>query len=561
MMRIFKKSLKARLIGIFLLPLLAIFFLSIIYYPLKQLSAGREAAEKNARLLSEMLAFSAGAGLSSQDFELVKFAFNWACKDNSVVYVQILDETNSPIIENNNRNIKVDPASLIQNGVAQEIENTLITSSPIVYKDRKFGYVIIGVTLESVLADINSQILWSTLFNGVMLLIGILLVVSIIRILVRDIRAIQTSIDNADLNTHFSTKRIDEMGQLQNSFDRFVESIRNTLHKVTESTVTVTGASVEISTSIEQMAAGAQEQTSQTEEVAKAVGKMAESVVENSKNACQAAEISLKTKDAAEKGGQIVQETVKRMKDIAGIVQKCETVIQKLGDSSDKIGSIVQVIDHITDQTNLLALNAAIEAARAGEHGRGFSVVADEVKKLSEQTSKSTNEIAAMINSIQLGTSDAIQMMGQTSVQVDGGIELAERAGFSLFDIVQIAQQSTDMVHQIASASEEQSATSLQISKSMEAIALVTHQTASGSEQIARTAEDLNKLTESLNNLVGQFKLTSQAKSEETNLQIKRKIENQSLSQYTVKENGSIHNLSKQKTTYHKSTVAQNQLI
>jgi methyl-accepting chemotaxis protein len=323
----------------------------------------------------------------------------------------------------------------------------------------------------------------------------------------------------------------------------------------------VTGASVEISTSIEQMAAGAQEQTSQTEEVAKAVGKMAESVVENSKNACQAAEISLKTKDAAEKGGQIVQETVKRMKDIAGIVQKCETVIQKLGDSSDKIGSIVQVIDHITDQTNLLALNAAIEAARAGEHGRGFSVVADEVKKLSEQTSKSTNEIAAMINSIQLGTSDAIQMMGQTSVQVDGGIELAERAGSSLFDIVQIAQQSTDMVHQIASASEEQSATSLQISKSMEAIALVTHQTASGSEQIARTAEDLNKLTESLNNLVGQFKLTSQAKSEETNLQIKRKIENQSLSQYTVKENGSIHNLSKQKTTYHKSTVAQNQLI
>jgi methyl-accepting chemotaxis protein len=255
------------------------------------------------------------------------------------------------------------------------------------------------------------------------------------------------------------------------------------------------------------MAAGAQEQTSQATEVAGAVEEMTKTIIENSRNAANTVETARQAKVSAEQGGHVVEETVVGMKRIAEVVRQSAATVQELGKSSDQIGEIITVIDDIADQTNLLALNAAIEAARAGEQGRGFAVVADEVRKLAERTTKATKEIAGMITRIQTDTQGAVTAMEEGTKQVSTGIALADKAGASLHEIVNVSQKVTDAVTQIAGASEEQSKASEQISRNVEGISNVTNESAMGVQQIAQAAEDLNRLTENLQVLVGRFTL------------------------------------------------------
>ena len=202
-----------------------------------------------------------------------------------------------------------------------------------------------------------------------------------------------------------------------------------------------------------------------------------------------------------------MDETIAGMNKIAEVVKQSAETVQALGKSSDQIGEIVQVIDDIADQTNLLALNAAIEAARAGEQGRGFAVVADEVRKLAERTTKATKEIATMIKQIQKDTYDAVESMNEGTKQVEAGKLLAEKAGSSLDEIIVGAERVVDIVTQVAAASEEQSSAAEQISKNIESISSVTQQSASGIQQIAHASEDLNRLTLNLQELVAQFKV------------------------------------------------------
>jgi methyl-accepting chemotaxis protein len=537
MMNMFKKSLQFRLAGASLIPLLVIFFFGIIYYWINQKSAGRDASDNNARLLSETLSFSVGAGLNDGNFDLIQTSFNWAKKDPAVAFILILDESNQTIVEHNPRQLKYDVTTLLRKVEFDDAKDIVMESRSVEYKGRKLGTTIVGVSMEPVRAVINSQVFWSSLFNLIILVIGIGWVIRYVRILVKDIQAVQVSIDNADLNTQFNTTREDEMGQLQNSFDRFVSSIRNTLIQVSETATSVASASAQISSSTEEMAAGSQEQTTQSEEIARAVEQMAKSIAVNSENAGEAAQTAEKAKGAAEQGGKVVLDAVSGMKQIANVVRESAGTIQNLGKSSDQIGEIVGVIEHIADQTNLLALNAAIEAARAGEQGRGFAVVADEVRKLAEQTTKATKQIAGMIQQIQSDSHGAVRTMANATKQVDEGIVLADHAGVSLHEIVEISQKVTHMVSQIAVANEEQSSTSEQISKNMEAIASVTQQTASGTQQIARAAEDLNRLTETLQSLVNQFKLNSQNEYGALPQTPQKSIEAKMRSQYSGKEN------------------------
>lgn len=315
------------------------------------------------------------------------------------------------------------------------------------------------------------------------------------------------SIANGDLTVEIRQLTNDEIGLLAGTFKKMVESLRHTIGGVQEATSTVASAATQISSNTEQMAAGAQEQTSQAGEVASAVEEMTKTIIENSKNASDTASTANHAREAAQQGGAVVKETVEGMKRIAEVVNKSAETVKALGKSSDQIGKIISVINDIADQTNLLALNAAIEAARAGEQGRGFAVVADEVRKLAERTTKATKEIAAMIQQIQTDTKHAVASMEEGTKEVDEGIQLADKAGESLKEIVAISQEVTDKVTQIAAASEQQSSASEQISKNVEAISTVTQQSASGIQQIAHTAEDLNRLTENLQQLVEKFKL------------------------------------------------------
>ncbi|HLP15585.1 MAG TPA: methyl-accepting chemotaxis protein, partial [Bacteroidota bacterium] len=300
---------------------------------------------------------------------------------------------------------------------------------------------------------------------------------------------------------------------LKNSVNHLGESLVDVLRQVSEAVSATASASNQISSSTEEMAAGAQEQTQQATEVAGAVEQMTKTIIDTTRNAGDAAQIARVAGETAKAGGAVVEETISGMNRIAEVVQKSASTVEALGKSSDQIGEIVQVIDDIADQTNLLALNAAIEAARAGEQGRGFAVVADEVRKLAERTTKATKEIAGMIRQIQKDTAGAVESMSEGKKEVESGKLLAAKAGESLTEIIAGATKVVDTASQVAAASEEQSSASEQISKNIEAISSVTQESAAGTQQIARAAEDLNRLTQNLQELVGQFKIDTNGSS------------------------------------------------
>ncbi|MDP3830649.1 MAG: HAMP domain-containing methyl-accepting chemotaxis protein, partial [Ignavibacteriaceae bacterium] len=310
-----------------------------------------------------------------------------------------------------------------------------------------------------------------------------------------------------DLTVYLEKEKDDVIGSLFVGFNKVVSNIRMMIEKVIEAIAATASASSQISSSSEEMAAGAQEQSSQTTEIASAVEQMTKTIIETSTNVNRASEAAKESRNIALDGGSVVNDTIIGMNSIAEVVIQAACIVKELGTSSDKIGEIVQVIDDIADQTNLLALNAAIEAARAGEQGRGFAVVADEVRKLAERTTKATKEIAVMIKQIQKDTNGAVDSMNKGTEEVEKGKALADKAGKSLKEIIVGVEQVLDMSTQVAAASEEQSSAAEQISKNIEAISCVTQESAAGVQQIARAAEDLNRLTVNLQELTSRFKI------------------------------------------------------
>ncbi|MDP3150690.1 MAG: methyl-accepting chemotaxis protein [Ignavibacteria bacterium] len=302
-------------------------------------------------------------------------------------------------------------------------------------------------------------------------------------------------------------KENDDIGKLFHGFNKSVQNIKDIVQNVIAAVEATASASAEISSSSEEMAAGAQEQSSQTTEIAGAVEEMTKTILETSQNSSKSAEAAKSAGVTAKEGGRVVEQTIEGMNRIAEVVKKSAETVHALGRGSDQIGEIVQVINDIADQTNLLALNAAIEAARAGEQGKGFAVVADEVRKLAERTTKATKEIAVMIKQIQKDTGGAVESMNKGTEEVEKGKALADKAGQSLKEIILGVEQVVDMSTQVAAASEEQSSAAEQISKNIEAISSVTNESASGIQQIARAAEDLNRLTVNLQELASRFKI------------------------------------------------------
>ncbi len=319
-----------------------------------------------------------------------------------------------------------------------------------------------------------------------------------------------------DLTVKLVVDKDDQIGKLFAGFNKSVKNIGDLIFSVSEAVQATASASNQISSSSEEMAAGAQEQSAQTAEVAGAVEEMTKTIIETSNNASLAADNSKIANDSVLKGNIKVEETKKGMERIVSSTAETGRIISSLALKSDQIGAITQVIDEIADQTNLLALNAAIEAARAGEQGRGFAVVADEVRKLAERTTKATKEIADTIRTIQNEAKEADKSMIEAGESVKYGMELTGQVSVVLNEILEVNSKVSDMVNQVAVASEEQSATAEQISKNIESITSVTQETAAGTQQIAKAAEDLNRLTNTLQSLIDRFKLDNKYSGSET---------------------------------------------
>jgi len=214
-----------------------------------------------------------------------------------------------------------------------------------------------------------------------------------------------------------------------------------------------------------------------------------------------------KTMDKAKGGQESVDETVSTMRAIAEKVKESAQVMVQLGASTQEIGDIINVINDIADQTNLLALNAAIEAARAGEHGRGFAVVADEVRKLAERTQNATSEITSMISNLQTESSKAVSNIESGVHEVQKGTEVADQAGLRLSEIIEYNTITTDMINQIATAAEEQSTNTNEISSSVTEINSVTEENSLQVSIINEASQHLSEIAESLKAKVSVFKV------------------------------------------------------
>ncbi len=299
--------------------------------------------------------------------------------------------------------------------------------------------------------------------------------------------------------------------QIGGVLELMTENLTGMVREMGENATQLVSAASEIASSSEQMSRGAGDQAMQMNQISTAVEEMSVTIVESSRNAGEATDASRSASDTATSGGQIVSQTIHGMQKINETVRQSAESIAKLAASADQIGEIVSVIDDIADQTNLLALNAAIEAARAGEQGRGFAVVADEVRKLAERTGKATGEITDMIKGVQQETADAVESMEAGVHEVESGRELADKAGNSLTEVVTMSQRVMDMIQQIATAAEEQSAAAEQISKNVEGVASITKETASGAEQSAAAAEELNRQADGMQQMVARFKIEEPA--------------------------------------------------
>jgi methyl-accepting chemotaxis protein len=310
-----------------------------------------------------------------------------------------------------------------------------------------------------------------------------------------------------DLTKRVPASGTDEIAVLGNYFNQFIEKLQKMIGKVAHVTDKVASASVELSATAEEISKGTDTLTSRASQTAAAVEEMNATVSQVAQNSGKAATLAQETVKTAKDGGSVVSDTISGMQQLSDAVSSSATIIAELGKSSDQIGEIVRVIEDIADQTNLLALNAAIEAARAGEQGRGFAVVADEVRKLAERTTKATKEIGDMIRQIQQDTRGAVESMQQGTVKVTSGVDLVNRTGKALARIVEMVSESADMIRQIAVASEEQSVATQQIANDIENVAKVTKESASGANESAKASHDLSQLATELQGIVGSFKL------------------------------------------------------
>ncbi len=395
-----------------------------------------------------------------------------------------------------------------------------------------------------------------------------------------------------DLTKRLTVKQDDEVGQLCGWFNKFMDNlhsiiaqasrsanqvtdssqdlsritddIRQSTRLVTEKMEQVAGGSTEqskavqdsslaidqMSRAIAEVAQGAQNQANTVEGTVGIVTEIAEAIDTLTKLSREAAVSSKQVSDVATSGGSQVSRTVDGMRRIKEATDRVSEMIMSLGQSSQQIGAIVEIIDDIAEQTNLLALNAAIEAARAGEHGKGFAVVADEVRRLAERSSSSTAEIADLIHGIQQTTDSAVSAMQQGSKEVAEGSELATEAGKALAGIQQAVAAIVSQIDSMSAATEKMNVSSVEVMKAIESVSAITEETTAAAEQmnassievaeqikqvasvsednaaaaeevsaatqdqsraihtLANSAEELSAMAEELQNLVSRFKLS-----------------------------------------------------
>nr|WP_276616023.1 methyl-accepting chemotaxis protein [Pseudomonas syringae] len=309
-----------------------------------------------------------------------------------------------------------------------------------------------------------------------------------------------------DLRLSLVVKGNDESARLMRALNTMQGNLRSTIGQISDASSQLSSAAVEMTSITESSSRIMQQQNSEIEQAATAVTQMSAAVDEVARNATSTSESAKDCTRAAATGNQKVSETLQAMRTLTDRVELTSEQVQGLAGQAQDISKVLSVIRAIADQTNLLALNAAIEAARAGEQGRGFAVVADEVRALAHRTQTSTQEIEQMISSIQAGTSQVVDSMSSSTVEVHNTQHTADEAGVSLKAIADSVQLIDDRNQQIATASEEQAHVAREVDRALVSIRNLSLQSSEGTQQTLMASNELSQLAVNLNQMVARFK-------------------------------------------------------
>ncbi len=299
----------------------------------------------------------------------------------------------------------------------------------------------------------------------------------------------------------------DITGAIADSVNFAVEALRSLVTTINETAVQVSAAAQETQATAMHLAEAAEHQAQQITTASAAINDMAKSIDQVSRNSAESAEVAQRSVEIASKGAGVVRQTIAGMDSIRDQIQETSKRIKRLGESSQEIGSIVELINDIAEQTNILALNAAIQAASAGEAGRGFAVVADEVQRLAERASGATKRIETLVQTIQADTNEAVTSMEQTTAEVVTGARRAEDAGEALNEIERVSNDLASLISGISKEAMQQSTAASNISSTMNVIREITVQTSVGASQTAESIGNLAQLAADLRRSVADFKL------------------------------------------------------
>lgn len=337
-------------------------------------------------------------------------------------------------------------------------------------------------------------------------------------------------ISEGDLNIEvIELKSRDEIGALGNSFQMMVTNLRDIIHNVTGVSSRISELSVrlsseikdtvqenqQISAAIQEIASGTEMQVGSAESSSQATHELSSGIQHIAAASGSISEASITMAEEAEEGNAITLKVIEQMKTISHYVDQSASDVKSLGGHSQEISKIVEMITQISSQTNLLALNAAIEAARAGEHGKGFAVVADEVRKLAEQSTQSAQQIANLVQEIQSGTSNSITSMNHMVEEVKVGMEIVQKAGTAFEHILETIRGITTQIQEVSAASEEMAASSQQVTASIESMAQIAQESAENTSAVSSSStrqltsmQEVAKEAESLDALVGELRET-----------------------------------------------------
>jgi twitching motility protein PilJ len=315
-----------------------------------------------------------------------------------------------------------------------------------------------------------------------------------------------SSLADGDLTVQ-ATVTEDITGAIADSINYAVDALRGLVTTINSSAISLDGAARQTQALAQHLAKASGAQSKQIAAATETAGHVAAATEEVSGNAERAADVARHSVDVAHKGGEAVRRTIDGMNAIRETIQDTSKRIKRLGESSQEIGNIVELINDIAEQTNILALNASIQASMAGEAGRGFAVVADEVQRLAERAATATKQIEVLVRTIQTDTNEAVVSMERSTTDVVGGALLAENAGAALEEIEQVSNQIASLVQNISASSRHQSGAVQNIARNMQVLKEISAQTADSTSATSVAIAKLAELSAGLRKSAAGFRL------------------------------------------------------